>query len=199
MSPATLSLSVVCLARASGPCRGLRVPSSPASLLLFSTHSPPAGVSGLLSHEKRTLCMRLDCSTAEGPLTGRLGSLRRHLVGKTHPARHVRLGAALLGPFRPPQSQRQSLLPSKPPPPSFTARLLPSPQAPAAPASVPTVRCRSFQGLPTRASFLELSARNPLPAPPELAAHLVHGLHSGWFTGQASRGICSSIPFLHPG
>ena len=42
--------------------------------------------------------MRLDCSTAQEPLTGRLGPLRHHLVGKTHPARHVRLGAALLGP-----------------------------------------------------------------------------------------------------
>lgn len=145
----------------------------------------------------RCLCMRLDCSTAEEPLTGRLGSLRRHLVGKTHPARHVRLGAALLGPFCPPQSQHQSLRPSKPPPSSFAACLLPSPQAPAAPASVPTVPCRSFQGLPTRTSFLELSARNPLPAPPELAAHLVHGRHSATPAGLPARRPEASAPVSH--
>lgn len=142
---------------------------------------------------------RLQHST--GAPDGEAGSLR-HLVGETHPARRVRLGPALLGPSIVLLSHSVSAslyLPCKPPPPSFPHRLLPSPQAPAAPASLPTLRCQSFQGLHTCASLLELSAWNPLPGPPELAADLVHRLHSSWFTSQASRGICSSIPFLYPG
>lgn len=143
---------------------------------------------------------RLQHST--GAPDGEAGSLC-HLVGKTHPRAPreacTRSARSLHGPSVPLRVSASLYLPCKPPPPSFPHRLLPSPQAPAAPASLPTLRCQSFQGLHTCASLLELSVWNPLPGPPELAANLVHGLHSSWFTGQASQGICSSIPFLYPG
>ena len=79
------------------------LPPRPASS--FSPHTAPSRclihiAKVTCSHTRKgcCLCMRLDCSTAQEPLTGRLGPLRHHLVGRTHPACHVRLGAALLRP-----------------------------------------------------------------------------------------------------
>ena len=96
--------SVACPARASEPCggpRGLPLPGQPPPLL----HAQPPSrclfqitkVDG--SHMRKgplPVCeARLQHST--GALDREAGSLR-HLVGKTHPARRVRLGPALLGP-----------------------------------------------------------------------------------------------------
>lgn len=119
--------------------------------------------------------MRLDCSTAEGLPDGEAGfTACRHPRGQNPPCAPRRLGAALLGPFRPPQSQRQSLRPSKPPaPPSFTARL-PSPRLQQLQPQCPPCAVGASRVFPTRASSSWNSQPGtPLPAPPELAAHLV--------------------------
>ena len=183
------------------------LPPRPASS--FSPHTAPSRclihiAKVTCSHTRKgcCLCMRLDCSTAQEPLTGRLGPLRHHLVGRTHPACHVRLGAALLRPSAVLPSHSESTPVSTCPP-----GLHPLPSHPVS-SHLPRLQQLQPQCPPcvvrTSRVFTHVlpswnSAWNPLPDPPELAADLVHGLRSSWFTGQASQGICSSIPFLHPG